>query len=96
MKIVLVKKYDPSDFQPLLVQYVTTNLKGQEVKVTESVAIGQSLDLDDDTAYAVMGKYKGLFKPEGYEGKMSETAKGHAHKAINAPTATKAAQPEAK
>ena len=61
MKITLVKKADVSDKDPLIVQWVE-GPEGKQIKRTEKVAIGQSLDLPDDTAYELLSKYRGMFQ----------------------------------
>lgn len=59
MRITLNKKNDSNDKDPLLVQFMSG--PNRDKKVTMKVAIGQSLDLEDDEAYEVLGKYRGLF-----------------------------------
>lgn len=89
MKITLVKKADPSDKQPLLVQYnegadVEKGIVGK--KITKSIGIGETIELPDQEAYEVMGKYKGLFKMAGEGDAVGQatSGKGYAHKAASA------------
>jgi hypothetical protein len=78
MKITLKKKNDPSDKSPLIVQWVE-GVEGKERKRTESVAIGETLELPDDIAYEVMGRYRGLFEPAGAAGS-SKASQHYANK----------------
>ena len=60
MKIRLDKKLDSADKDPLTVQI----LQGQgasAAKRTFKVAIGETINLDDETAYDVLSRYSGLF-----------------------------------
>lgn len=65
MKIKLVKKTFQEDKQPLIILMKEPEMFCKEVKV------GQSIEVDDEMAYAIMGdkRYKGMFEQEGYEAK---------------------------
>lgn len=60
MQITLTKKNDATDKSPLVIQFVE-----DDKKHTLSVAIGETVELPDHTAYDVLGRYKGLFVQGG-------------------------------
>jgi len=84
MKLTLVKKADASDKDPLIIHFVKDNMK-----VTQKVAVGEVIDLPDETAYEVLAKYKGMFK-QGAAAQDQDQAvdakslKGYANKAVHA------------
>lgn len=78
MKITLQRKFDPTDRDPLLVQYLET-VDGDSFKRTLAVKVGETLDIDDDLAIEIMQKYKGLFSM-GEGVKLSAKSDGYAHK----------------
>ncbi len=78
MKIVLTKKNQSTDKDPLLVTLVTEENKPKQVLKFE---IGKAIELDDETAMAVLGdrRYKGIFKVEGLtKGYQTKTAHAEA------------------
>lgn len=60
MKITLQRKFDPTDKDPLIVQYLEGE-EGRQTKKTIQVKIGETLELDDDLCIEIMQKYRGLF-----------------------------------
>lgn len=79
MKITLVKKSIASDTDPLIVQYLE-GPEGKQVKKTIKVAIGETLDLEDDLAIEILQKYRGLFSMVGEQGQVSRRVMSYAHK----------------
>jgi len=82
VKIVLNRKTEASDTDPLLVQYLEGE-EGRQTKKTIKVAIGDVLDLDDDLAIEIMNKHRGLFTIAGQsEGgpHLSSKVAAYAHK----------------
>lgn len=78
MKITLQRKFDPTDKDPLIVQYLE-GVEGKQTKQTIAVKVGETLDVDDDLAIEIMQKYKGLFAMgEGMT--LSAKGAGYAHK----------------
>lgn len=60
MKITLKRKADPTDKDPLIVQYLE-GPEGKQVKRSMAVKVGETLEIDDDLAIEIMNKYRGLF-----------------------------------
>lgn len=76
MKITLVKKNNASDKDPLIVQWIS-GAEATAVKKTMTVAIGETLEVDDDLAIELMQKYRGMFQMEG-QAKLSAKATQYA------------------
>jgi hypothetical protein len=64
MKIVLTKKAQSTDKDPLLVTVANVENAPKQVLKFE---INKPIEIDDETAMTIMGdkRYKGLFKVEG-------------------------------
>jgi len=64
MEITLVKKATSADSDPLIIFLdVDESLPVEKRrKETVKIALGETIDLPDDIAYQIMGKYKGFFQ----------------------------------
>jgi hypothetical protein len=62
MKLVLIRKTGPS---PVVLMYEAENDDGDVCKVTKELAVGSSIEVDDDVGYALLAQYKGILKIEG-------------------------------
>ncbi len=57
MELILKRKHSSSDKDPLIV-VIETDLGKKAYKIN----IGETLELDDEDGYQVLGKFKGLFE----------------------------------
>ena len=62
MKIKLIKKADSTHTDPLVIQYVEGEDGGPQKKITKKVCFGEEIEVDDQTGYGILSKYKGMFE----------------------------------
>jgi len=74
MEITLVKKATSADSDPLIIFLdVDESLPVEKRrKETVKIALGETIDLPDDIAYQIMGKYKGFFQIKAPEMRSEE------------------------
>jgi len=71
MDLVLKRKFDQNDFDPLV---IVINDQDNKKKMIKKVALNEVVSLPDHLAHKVMADYKGLFEVKQNESKSKKEA----------------------